>query len=248
MPEAPITSSYPKDEIGVRVQGRIEHGLVEDFLPLVGLPANLATGRVDVTADIHGTLERGRNPLAGLVGPIFLVAEDGEIRQEVPLIVSLATATDGFNPFASRQSMHYDTIDAEIYLDRGVLRADRFAVEGPIRIFASGTLDFARGSDEIDAVVGVFVLQRVRELLGMVPLVKLIVPGSEKGMVGAYFSVEGSSSDPEIETLAMKSLYNTLPELITKPLDLIHGWLKSEPKNRVPRADQPSGKTPVAAP
>lgn len=208
----------------VALQGRLDDADFAEVGPAIGLPERFVTGRVEVDADIVGHLERGQNLYAGLTGTIRASARDGKIRQNVPIAVKIATATDGFNPFAKSDKLKYQTIETELALEDGRLTANRLELEGPVRIYATGTLDFARPPQEIDAVVGVFLFQRIRELLGMVPLVNLVVPGSDKGMVGAYFRVRGPWDDPDVDAMKLKSFKEELPDIITAPVDFIQ-WL-----------------------
>jgi hypothetical protein len=202
----------------------------------LGLPEGFITGKIDIDADIEGSLSRGQNLFAGLHGTIHGEADDGEIRQNVPLAVAMATATDGFNPFSKHDRLMYETIVTDIVLDRGRLTAEKIELEGPVRIYASGTLDFAEPPQEIDAVVGVFLFQRVRELLGKVPLLNLVLPGSNEGLVGAYFRVHGPWDEPEVETMALKSLAEEIPDIITKPFEILHSLWKGSGKEKDTKA------------
>lgn len=214
---------YP-DRLLVDFQGRIDDANMDHLGVAIGLPEKFITGQVDIEADIEGELTRDENLYAGLHGTIHAAAEDGEIRQSVPLAVAVATATDGFNPFAKRDVLQYETIETDLILDHGRLRAEKVELEGPVRIYATGTLDFATPPQEVDAIVGVFIFQRFRELLGKVPLMNLVLPGSNKGMVGAYFRVHGPWEEPEVETMALKTLREGAPDLLSKPFDLLE-WL-----------------------
>ena len=144
------------------------------------------------------------------------------------MIVAIAAASDGFNPFASRLSLHYETIEGELHIQDGRMFVRQFELEGPIRVYASGSLAFGDAPHELDGVVGVFLFQRSRALLGKVPLVSLVVPGSDKGMVGAYFALDGSLEEPDVSTMKMKSLQEQLPDIITKPFELFHSLLSSD--------------------
>ncbi len=216
------------DRLGLHVKGHIEDSSCDDLGQIAGLPEGFITGTIDVTADIAGEIVRGHNLYQGLEGTITADAKDGEIRKSIPLAVALATATDGFNPFAKRETLRYETIRSQIRLADGKLTAEHLELEGPVRIYATGTLNFAEPPQEIDAVVGVFLLQRIRELLGKVPILNLVLPGSDKGFVGAYLRVQGPWEDPEVTTMAMKSLKEGLPDLITKPFDMIQSLWSSE--------------------
>ena len=152
------------------------------------------------------------------------------------MIVALATASDGFNPFASRVSMHYDSISGELKIRNGRALVDRFELEGPIRVYASGSLGLGDPPHELHGVVGVFLFQRTGKLLGIVPLVNLVVPGSDKGMVGAYFALDGSLEEPDVSTMKLKSLQEQLPDIFTKPFELFHSLMgpEGEPSSAPP--------------
>ena len=155
----------------------------------------------------------------------------------------MAAATDGFNPFARRESLEYDTIAAEFGLQGGVVTARRLEVEGPVRIYATGTLDLLAEEQDVDAVAGVFLLQRVREFLGKVPLVSWVMPGSNRGFVGAYFRITGSAEDPEVETMAMKTFREQLPDVISAPIDVIDWlWTRGERDERRRREPTPTAE------
>ncbi|MEE2674508.1 MAG: AsmA-like C-terminal domain-containing protein [Myxococcota bacterium] len=230
------------DRLPIDFEGRIADADANDLAVVVGLPDGFISGTMDIDADIGGSLLRGQNLFAGLRGRIHGEAHDGEIQKSVPLAVAMATATDGFNPFAKRDRVQYDTVETDIVLDRGRLTAEKIELEGPVRIYASGTLDFAEPSQEIDAVVGVFLFRRVRELLGKVPLVNLILPGSNKGLVGAYFRVHGPWSEPEVKSMALKSLTEGVPDIITKPFEILQSLLQSDTKKKNKQGKEKPGK------
>jgi hypothetical protein len=220
------------DRLPVDFEGRIDRADVDNLGAALGLPEGFITGKIDIDADIAGSLSRGQNLFAGLSGTIHGKADDGEIRQSVPLAVAMATATDGFSPFAERDRLHYQTIELDIVLDRGRLAAKKIELEGPVRVYASGTLDFAEPPQEIEAVVGVFLFQRVRELLGKVPLVNLILPGSSSGLVGAYFRVHGPWDEPEVDAMPLKSLTEGAPDIITAPFEILQSLLQGDTKKK----------------
>jgi hypothetical protein len=234
------------DELELALAARVVHARAGPIGRLLGLPDDFVTGRVDLDASLRGPVQRRQHPLSQLQGRIGLVAEDGQIAQKIPLVVAIASATDGFNPFASREVLEYESVQAELRIDHGRLEAEHFEITGPIRVYATGGIDFIEPPREIDAVVGVFLFQRARELLGMVPLVELVIPGSDKGMVGAYFHVQGPWEDPDVSTLAMKTLQEQLPDLITRPFELFKQLLtRKQPSD--PKASAESVREPAPA-
>ncbi len=212
------------DRVGVDLSGQLDDASCDGVGQLFGLPPGFVTGSVDAYFELTGHLETEGSPWRHLQGDMQVAAENGEIRKRLPLAVALATATDGFNPFARREAIEYETIQGEFGLRDGVLTGRRLEIEGPVRVYATGQVELLVDEPRIDAVVGVFLLQRVREFLDKVPLVNWIMPGSNRGFVGAYYRVEGPTEEPEITVMAMKSLREELPDLIAKPIDAIE-WL-----------------------
>ena len=43
-------------------------------------------------------------------------------------------------------------------------------------------------------------------LLGEIPVVNLLLPGSDRGLIGAYFEITGPVADPQVRAMPVKSL------------------------------------------
>lgn len=224
--------------VGTRSTFKLVDGDVSRLSGLFGAPRDLATG----TVNLHGTLEGPVAPeqslLAELVGDVSLHAEEGELRQRIPMVVAVATATEGFNPFSARESVRYETVDASFQLDRGAVRCEGFELEGPMRVFASGDLELGEEST-IDAVVGVFLFRQADRMLGRLPLVKNLI--SDKGLVGAYFGVRGPFDDPEVRTLPGKTLAESMPNVVKAPFKVLE-FLLSPRDPEEPREPDKNGK------
>jgi hypothetical protein len=172
---------------------------------------------------------------AEIDGTMKLRATDGELRQSIPLVAGIVHASEGMNPFGAGNAVTYETIDARFRFDQGRLHTKEFRLEGPLRIFLSGSFVIARPGNEIHAEVGVFLFRQVDRLLGGVPLIRRLIPGgSDKGLFGAYFEVGGVLGDPELSPLALKTLVKGLPvpDLVKAPFSAIHDLLSSKPEVR----------------
>lgn len=190
-----------------------------------GIRSGFATGTADVTADLAGVLRRDAPLLDDLVGTVDIHARDGSVHQSVPLLASLAHAIEGWSPFKANEALRYERIAATIDLDRGLVSTDRFALEGPLRVLASGAIDARAEDSPIDATVGIFLLRQADRLLGDIPLVNLLVPGSDRGLIGAYFEVSGPVGEPNVRAMPIKSLADgmPLPEVLRQPFDALRG-------------------------
>jgi len=96
-----------------------------------------------------------------------------------------------------------------------------FEIEGPLRVFANARLDTNRTPGDIRAVVGIFLFRTSGEMLGNFPLVRSFLPGSERGLIGAYFEVEGPVNEPQVEALPLQTLMSSVPSAIKAPFKVM---------------------------
>jgi hypothetical protein len=123
----------------------VEDGDVTALAAFVGLPRELATGRLDAAGSLAGSLDPGGPLSPGLSGLLELEARDGTIHQAVPAVVAIALASEMFNPFARREKVRYERIETFLEFEQGRLQTDSFKMEGPdVRAFASGSVDVGR--------------------------------------------------------------------------------------------------------
>jgi hypothetical protein len=209
-----------EDRVPADLSAQLVDGDVERLSGLFGLTEGTVTGTAKLVASLHGPLIPGeRRPWVHATGHLALDAQDGEIRRRMPVVVAMAQATEGFNPFAAREAVTYESIRTDLVLEDGRLRSDEFRLEGPMRVFASGSLDLRPEVPSIDAVVGVFLLRQADQLLGKVPIVNWLI--SDKGMIGAYFALKGDVADPEVDTLQVKTLTEQTPDIIKAPFRVL---------------------------
>ncbi len=227
----------------------VEDGDVTAFAALAGLPRELATGRLDAAGSLAGSLDPVGPLSAGLSGLLEIQARDGTIRQAVPAVVAVALASEMFNPFAGREKVRYERIETLLEFEQGQLQTDGFELEGPdVRAFASGSVDVGREPHAVDAEVVLFLFRPVDSVLDKIPLLNLVLLGSNENLVAAHFELKGPWSDPKAQLLPLRSLatgpaslvFETLPGLLRRGLQEL-GWLF---------ADEPEAKRspPPAAP
>ncbi len=207
--------------VGVDLSFAVTGARLRAIAPAVGIPTGLATGRVQATGSLRGTLRPGVALHSELEGAVHLLAETGRVRMRVPLLLRLAQASEGFNPFANEDELQYESMSATIGLDRGLLSTEDFALEGPLRVFATGRIDTRRDPVDIRAVVGIFLFRAPNQLLESLPLVRSFLPGSDRGLIGTYFRATGPIAEPEVDALAMKSLMSGVPDALKAPFKML---------------------------
>ena len=162
-------------------------------------------------------------------------ARDGEIYRRLPLIVALAQASEGLRSIEERNtSITYEFMKAELAMDRGRVTTSDFRVEGPVRIFASGRLDPLRTEQDNEMIVAIFLFRQAGALLGGLPVVRALLPGNQKGLIGAYFEVTGDIGDPTVRSLPARSIAEDLPDAVTAPFKAIQVLLGTPNRTVVP--------------
>jgi hypothetical protein len=229
----------------------IEDGDVTTLAGLVGLPRELATGRLDAAGSLAGSLDPGSPLSAGLSGLLEIRARDGDIHQAVPVVVAIALASEMFNPFAKREKVRYELVETLLEFEQGRLQTDGFKLEGPdVRAFAAGSVDLGHGTHPVDAEVVLFLFRPIDSVLDKIPLLNLLLLGSNENLIAAHFSLEGPWADPQARLVPLRSLatgpaslvFETLPNLLRRGLQELDWLFSREPeaKRAAPPATPPA--------
>ena len=230
------------DEVAIGVDFAARNAEAERVARLFGLGHGFASGRADMMGTLSGPLRPGTGLITGLVGSIAIDAHSGELQQKVPLLAAVAHAIEGWSPGAARKAIHYERIETRIDFDRGFISTEEFALEGPLRILASGSIDLNETGSPVDATIGLFLLRQADRLLGDIPLVNLFVPGSDRGLIGAYFEASGPAANPELRAMPMKSIADglPLPPVLRQPFDALQALFAGRDTRRRKRSgDEP---------
>jgi len=207
------------EAVGLSADFQLADGDLARLCLLIGFEEGFATGSVRLAGELSGTLRPETPPFAGLSGGARLEAREGLIQKRVPLVVAMAQATEGFNTFARRDSITYEKIESVFELESGRLSTEELTLEGPVRVFASGWLDLSSRPEPIDAVVGVFLFRQADRMFGNIPLVNLLV--SDKGLMGAYFGIEGTLQEPSVRSMPVKSITESVPDVVKAPFKVL---------------------------
>ena len=105
--------------------------------------------------------------------------------------------------------------------EHGLLESRDFKLEGPLRTYARARIDTNPHPVDIRAVVGIFLFRAPNEILSSVPILRSILPGSDRGLIGAYFKVDGALKEPRIEALPLATLLTAVPSAIKTPMKVL---------------------------
>ena len=213
-----------------RVSFTIKDGDVPGLAKQLELPADVATGRIDLAGSFEGNLAPGVPGSRDLSGLLAARARDGEIRRVLPAVVAIALASRSFNPFTGREQIRFDRADTVLEFGNGSMRTTAFSIDGPdLRVFASGNLSLASPTHELDAHVVLFLFRQIDNLIGKIPLLNLLLLGTNENLLAAYYDLSGPWSNPDAELVPLRSLatgpatlvLEGLPFLVRKSLEAI---------------------------
>jgi hypothetical protein len=230
------------EKIDVAFKFSLVGGDPAELAPVMGLPDDVVTGRVHLAGTFEGRLLPQTPILAALDGILKMDARDGEIRRELPLVLALAQASQGYNMFSDRDAIVYESTTAKLMFDRGRISTDDFRIEGPIRVYATGWLDAVDSKHALEGTVGIFLFRGAGQLMESLPAFKAILPGSERGLIGAYYEVSGSLDDPVVESMPGKSMAEDLPDVLIAPFQVIQSLLTGGKSDGDPEPDEEEGE------
>lgn len=209
------------ETVGLELSFALTDGRFESLSEFIAIPPNLITGGLAATGSLAGRVRPDTSFVAELDGRIRAEATEGRVALGVPLLLRLTRATEGYNPFAKEDEIGYETMKATIDLEHGRLDSQDFAIEGPLRVYSKARIDTNPRPVEIRAVVGIFLFRAPNEILSNVPILRSLLPGSERGLVGAYFKVDGAIREPKIEALPLATFLTAVPSAIKTPMKVL---------------------------
>ncbi|MGB0620693.1 MAG: AsmA-like C-terminal region-containing protein [Myxococcota bacterium] len=205
------------DSVGFDTSFALTGARLEEIGPFVALPEDLAKGSIESTGSVNGRVRPNTSFIAELEGRVRAEAHEGTVQTSLPLLFRIAKATEGYNPFANENRLAYETMDGTFTLDRGVISVEDFEIEGPLRVFARADIDTNPRPATIRSVVGIFLFRKPSALLDNLSLLRSFLPGSERGLFGTYFEVEGALNDPEVDAMPVQTLMSGVPDAIKAP-------------------------------
>ena len=205
------------ETIGLDLSFAITDATLEGMSEFVALPPDLAAGDIGATGTLMGRVRPDDSFIAELDGSVQIDAKNGLIRTNLPLLLRLGKATEGYNPFANADELSYEAMSGTLKINHGHLRMENFELEGPLRVYANVRLDTNQSPGRIRAVVGIFLFRTPNQIFSSIPLLKSFLPGSDRGLIGAYFKVKGPLDEPDVDALALKTLMSSVPDAIKAP-------------------------------
>jgi hypothetical protein len=209
------------ESIGLDLSFAITDATFQGLSEFVRLPPKLVRGDVGVTGSLAGLVRPNTSFIAELDGRVRVEAQSGRISTSLPLLLRIGKASEGYNPFANEDELEFESMTGTIELEHGRLTIEDFEIEGPLRVFANAKLDTNLRPADIRAVVGIFLFRTSGQIIGNFPLVRSFLPGSKRGLIGAYFEVEGDVNEPDVKALPLQTLMSSVPSAIKAPFKVL---------------------------
>ncbi len=211
-----------RNSVPVALTFSLENADMSRVGELFGIRPGDITGTLDISGSLEGSLQPEQSLLTDLAGKAEVNARQGALgRQEIPVLLALAQASEGYNNYADEAAIPYESMTADMNLKDHRVQTRNFELEGPLRIYASGSLDVVTPPYDLIGVAGLFLFRGAGQLFESIPLVKVILPGSERGLVGTYYQVDGDLSRPQVRSLPGRSFAEGLPDLLEAPYQIL---------------------------
>jgi len=186
------------DAVPFEVNFDLDGGSVAALAEQLGQPPEIGTGTVDIAGSFRGALRPDERLLDGLSGLLDVQAVDGTVRRSVPAVLAVALASEAYNPFARREEIHYEHCAAVLQFENGTMSTTEFTMDGPhVRVFASGEIDLVHPPYQVDAQVALFLFRQIDKILDKIPIVNVLLLGTNDNLLGAHFQLRGPWDDPD---------------------------------------------------
>ncbi len=232
-----------EDAVPYSLAAELREGDLAALIAQRGFQGEFATGGLELSGRLAGSLVPGRPWLHDATGPLILAARDGTLRKNVPPVFALALASDAMNPFSRREWIRYERVDAALAFEAGKLSTEALQLEGPdLRMFASGEIDMRSTPHPVDAEVALFLFRQLDWALVKIPILSDLLLGENRNLVAAYFRLMGTWEQPEAKAQPLRTQQETaggdiiegIPRVVTQGMRAIGALLR-------PTAQTPAG-------
>jgi AsmA-like protein len=180
---------------------------MSDLMNDVKMDGGAARGTAEIDADLNGFVRAGDKPLADMNGTANLHLRNGEINKRMNVLFAIAQASDTLNPFRSRETIPFDTIEAPLTLAGGIAKTEALSLQGPaVRMVGTGQVDLVNDPHPVEAVIGVFFFRTLDRMIGMFPLLNRLLLGPDDNLIATYFAVTGPWGNTQGTLIPTKSI------------------------------------------
>jgi len=199
------------DAVPFQLDFELKSGDAVAIAKLFGLPPNQITGHVDLSGSFDGTMLPDTWIYAALRGQLNVGVTDGVLRKKAPPVAAVSQASENLEDFDPSEVIRFQSLESVLEFDDGKIHTEAFTLEGPeLGVLASGNVDLMSEGKPVDAKVALFlypkldrVLPKLDRVLGKIPILNLLLLGTDSNLVAAYFHVTGPWGGPEVKPILL---------------------------------------------
>lgn len=195
------------DAVPYHARLELVNGSLSELMSDLKMDGGAANGTAAINTELTGLLIAGHDLIADSSGPATLRLRDGEILKRMNVLFSIAQASDTLNPFRSRETIPYDSIDAPLQIAGGFASTEALSLQGPaLRLVGTGRVNVVANPHDVEAVIGIFYFRALDRVIGVFPILNRMLLGTDENLVSTYFAVSGPWADPQASIIPSKSI------------------------------------------
>jgi hypothetical protein len=192
------------DAVPFQLGFELKSGDAVAIAKLFGLPPNQITGHVDLSGSFDGTMLPDTWIYAALRGQLDVGITDGVLRKKAPPVAAVSQASETLEDFDPSEVIRFQSLESVLEFDDGKIHTEAFTLEGPeLGVLASGNVDLMSEGKPVDAKVALFLYPKLDRVLGKIPILNLLLLGTDSNLVAAYYHVTGPWGGPEVKPILL---------------------------------------------
>ena len=225
------------DAVPFQLDFELKSGDAVAIAKLFRLPPNQITGHVDLAGNFDGTLLPDTSIYAALRGSLKVSASDGLLRKKAPPVAAVSRASEALEDFDPSEVIRYQNLETVLEFNDGKIHTEAFSMEGPeLGVFASGDVELMSKDKPVDAKVAIFLYPKLDRVLGKIPILNLLLLGTDSNLVAAYFHVKGPWGAPEVKPILLPAsagptsvVLQGVPLFVKRGFKALGSLIRSEP-------------------
>ena len=221
---------------------------------LFGLPPNQINGDVDLAGSFDGALRSDTSIYAKLRGLMSVNATDGAIRKKAPPVVAISEASETLEDFDPSEVIRYNNLNMVLEFHDGRLHTDGLSMEGPeLGVLASGGVELMSKDKPMDGKVALFLFPKLDSVLGKIPILNLILLGTDSNLVATYYHVTGPWGHPEVKPILLPGsagptslVLQGVPMFVKRGFKALGSLIRSDPSES--EEDPPPAESTIPSP
>jgi hypothetical protein len=119
-------------------------------------------------------------------------------------VAAVSQASESLEDFDPSEVIRFQSLETVLEFDDGKIHTEAFTLEGPeLGVLASGDVELMSEGKPVDAKVALFLYPKLDSVLGKIPILNLILLGTDSNLVAAYFHVTGPWGAPEVKPILL---------------------------------------------